>query len=163
MARVARSLDFKSTSDFPRAAAGRTPFHQTADTISILRPSRTSSSPIHQTLPSNKLACVVISGGSAANNLVGALQGSESTTFVLPISDDGGSSSEILRVFGGPSVGDIRSRLIRLIPDAPLGSPLAAIRALLEYRLSDSLTSTQVRAEWHCIVEGRHKLWKVSV
>lgn len=32
------------------------------------------------------------------------------------VSDDGGSSSEILRVLGGPSIGDIRSRLIRLIP-----------------------------------------------
>ncbi|KAH0445398.1 hypothetical protein IEQ34_025516 [Dendrobium chrysotoxum] len=34
----------------------------------------------------------------------------------MPISDDGGSSSEIIRVLGGPSIGDLRSRLVRMIP-----------------------------------------------
>ena len=33
---------------------------------------------------------------------------------VLPVSDDGGSTAEIVRVLGGPAVGDIRSRCLRL-------------------------------------------------
>eukprot|EP00967_Tisochrysis_lutea_P097139 scaffold142586_cov21-Tisochrysis_lutea.AAC.1 len=32
----------------------------------------------------------------------------------MPVSDDGGSTAEIVRVLGGPAVGDIRSRCIRL-------------------------------------------------
>lgn len=35
-------------------------------------------------------------------------------THVLPVSDDGGSTAEIVRVLGGPAVGDIRSRCLRL-------------------------------------------------
>ena len=33
---------------------------------------------------------------------------------MLPVSDDGGSTAEIVRVLGGPAVGDIRSRCLRL-------------------------------------------------
>lgn len=86
------------------------------------------------------------------------------------ISDDGGSSSEIQRILGGPSVGDLRSRLVRLIPDAAPGSPRFAIRRLLEYRLGDdapprSFSHTHapgedVRAEWRRILEGTHALWR---
>jgi len=65
-------------------------------------------------------------------------------------------------VIGGPALGDIRSRLIRLIPDAPEGSPLRAIKHLLEYRLSGDKPSNEVKAEWLSIVEGKHRLWKVS-
>lgn len=36
---------------------------------------------------------------------------------VLPVSDDGGSTAEIVRVIGGPAVGDIRSRCLRLAED----------------------------------------------
>ena len=120
---------------------------------------------------------VVVSGGSGANAIVGAFS-SARQTHALPLSDDGGSSSEIQRVIGtsylstaipqlirpsgGPSIGDIRSRLTRLIdPSAPPSSPLFAIRRLLEYRLSATRTSEQVKSEWHSIVEGRHLLWKV--
>jgi hypothetical protein len=50
---------------------------------------------------------VVFSGGSAANNLVeifNQLREANDTTlsYVIPISDNGGSSSELIRVFGGP-------------------------------------------------------------
>ena len=37
---------------------------------------------------------------------------------VLPVSDDGGSTAEIVRVLGGPAVGDIRSRCLRLAEDS---------------------------------------------
>ncbi|KAL8290296.1 hypothetical protein RQP46_003235 [Phenoliferia psychrophenolica] len=104
---------------------------------------------------------VVISGGTGCNALLGAFQPPRcsSTSFILPISDDGGSSSEVQRVLGGPSIGDIRSRLVRLIPDAPDGSPLAAIRALLEYRLGTG-SSAALKGEWLMIVEGKHRLWR---
>jgi hypothetical protein len=97
---------------------------------------------------------------------------------VLPISDDGGSSSEIIRVLGGPSIGvcscsggmvyptyvsvtrgDIRSRLIRLIPTVEKGSPLDAIRTLLAHRLSSNASEKDAREEWRDIVEGRSHLW----
>lgn len=50
---------------------------------------------------------VVFSGGSAANNLVEVFEhvrhvNNFSLSYVMPISDNGGSSSEIIRVFGGP-------------------------------------------------------------
>ena len=45
---------------------------------------------------------VVISGGSGGNSICNAFH---SACFVLPVSDDGGSSSEIIRVLGGPSIG----------------------------------------------------------
>ena len=48
---------------------------------------------------------VIISGGTGANSIVSAF--GLSPAFVLPVSDDGGSSAEILRCFGGPSIGDI--------------------------------------------------------
>lgn len=37
------------------------------------------------------------------------------------IEDDGGSTMEIVRVLGGPAIGDIRSRLIRLADHSCLG------------------------------------------
>ena len=55
--------------------------------------------------------------------------------------------------------GDIRSRLVRLIPQAESGSPLDAIRNLLAYRLSGNCTEREARDEWRDIVEGRSQLW----
>ena len=40
------------------------------------------------------------------------------TAHILPVSDDGGSTAEIVRVLGGPAVGDIRSRCLRLADDS---------------------------------------------
>ena len=62
-----------------------------------------------------KRKVVVFSGGSAANSLVDVFnevieKNNCALTYVIPISDNGGSSSEILRVFGGPGIGDVRSR-----------------------------------------------------
>lgn len=55
--------------------------------------------------------------------------------------------------------GDIRSRLVRLIPSAPAGSSLDAIRNLLEHRISAKLTDVEARVQWREIVEGRHSIW----
>jgi hypothetical protein len=52
------------------------------------------------------------------NNDAGQLrQLSTRVVHVLPVSDDGGSTAEIVRVLGGPAVGDIRSRCLRLADD----------------------------------------------
>lgn len=57
----------------------------------------------------------VFSGGSAANNVVDVFNqvidnNACSLTYIIPISDNGGSSSELIRVFGGPGIGDVRSK-----------------------------------------------------
>lgn len=64
--------------------------------------------------PSTNGGIVVFSGGSAANNLVDVFEHVRKSSvallsYIIPISDNGGSSSELIRVFGGPGIGDIRS------------------------------------------------------
>ncbi|OCH88344.1 UPF0052-domain-containing protein [Obba rivulosa] len=100
---------------------------------------------------------LVISGGTGGNAVCPAFG---NACYVLPVSDDGGSSSEIIRVLGGPSIGDLRSRLVRLIPPAPPGSSLDCIRNLLAYRLPASHSEREAREEWRDIVEGRSHLWQ---
>jgi hypothetical protein len=56
-------------------------------------------------------------------------------------------------------IGDIRSRLVRLIPNAPPASPLHAIRTLLAYRLPTHYSEREARDEWRDIIEGRSALW----
>jgi hypothetical protein len=56
-------------------------------------------------------------------------------------------------------IGDIRSRLVRLIPSAPSASPLDAIRVLLSHRLPAHCSEREAREEWRDIVEGRSALW----
>ena len=63
---------------------------------------------------------VVFSGGSAANSLVdvfSAVQKSKqcSLSYIIPISDNGGSSSELIRIFGGPGIGDVRSKYASIV------------------------------------------------
>ncbi|KAI8877016.1 UPF0052-domain-containing protein [Backusella circina FSU 941] len=102
---------------------------------------------------------VVFSGGSACNSLVNAFQTITSkVSYILAISDNGGSTSELLRVLGGPSIGDLRSRLIHLI-NTEDSEERIAIKELLNYRLSEGLDENIVRDEWTEIVEGRHGLW----
>lgn len=66
------------------------------------RPSRSRS-------PGPRSQIVVFSGGSAANNLVDVFErvreaNDTCLSYVIPISDNGGSTSEIIRVFGGPGM-----------------------------------------------------------
>lgn len=54
-------------------------------------------------------------------------------------------------------VGDVRSRLVRLIPNHDDDEEMSALKQLFEYRLdSDPL---KARAEWLDIVESRSLLW----
>jgi hypothetical protein len=125
--------------------------------------------------PVTSASYIVLSGGTGGNAICSAFG---DACFVLPVSDDGGSSSEIIRVLGGPSVGsnifrcsviqafsyhcpgDIRSRLVRLIPHGPPNSPLHAIRNLLAHRLPSNCSAKEAREDWRDIVEGRSALWK---
>lgn len=57
----------------------------------------------HTKLEQPSYSYLVISGGSGGNAICSAFA---DACYVLPVSDDGGSSSEIIRVLGGPSIGD---------------------------------------------------------
>ncbi|KAI1909739.1 hypothetical protein LOZ61_004801 [Ophidiomyces ophidiicola] len=104
----------------------------------------------------------VFSGGSAANNLVDVFNAVRQSkqcplSYIIPISDNGGSSSELIRVLGGPGIGDVRSRLVRLIPDSHADEELAGIKVFFNHRLP-SVPET-AHAEWIAVVEGTSSLW----
>ncbi|KAI9928199.1 hypothetical protein MW887_002232 [Aspergillus wentii] len=112
------------------------------------------------TSPAPNRGIVVFSGGSAANNLVDVFSAVRESkhcplSYIIPISDNGGSSSELIRIFGGPGIGDVR---IRLIPDSPPNSERAAVKALFNHRLpADASAAHQA---WHAIVDGTSDAWK---
>ena len=113
---------------------------------------------------SSNRGIVVFSGGSAANSLVEVFNTIRETlecplSYIIPISDNGGSSSELIRVFGGPGIGDVRSRLVRLIPTQPSSPERSAIRDMFEHRLS-STCAAEAEIEWQSIVSGTSGLWK---
>lgn len=63
-------------------------------------------------------------------------------------------------MLGGPSVGDLRSRLIRLmdtLDENTASIEMKAIKDLLSYRLPADKNLQKVRDEWALIVEGRHR------
>lgn len=89
-------------------------------------------------------------------------------SYVLPVSDDGGSTAEIARVLGGPAVGDIRSRCLRLA-DADAAPEARAVARLLAHRLPSSAPNSPTsasaakrlaREDWRRVVEGTHPLWR---
>jgi cathepsin L len=102
-----------------------------------------------------------ISGGSAFNSIVKDIHRfSEQIFHIIGISDNGGSTREVLRVLGGPAIGDIRSRLVRLAATA--GCPSEenrAVRKLLEYRLPRT-SNEDARQNFMGIVQGESELWK---
>lgn len=58
---------------------------------------------------------IVFSGGTAFNSYVEMFQTIfPDSCYILPVSDDGGSTAEIVRFLGGPAIGDLRSRIVRL-------------------------------------------------
>lgn len=102
-------------------------------------------------------ALVVFSGGTAFNSVASHVKGlTTKISHVLPVSDDGGSTAEIVRVLGGPAVGDIRSRCLRLADDGD--DEARAVKALLAHRLCSS-DAESAKKEWYDIVEGEHPLW----
>ena len=94
---------------------------------------------------------------------------------VLPVTDDGGSTAEIVRILGGPAVGDIRSRLLRLAPGTTREA--RAVRRLLGHRLVSTSSlkndrkaddsdvdevnvSRMAREEWLDILDGGHESYQ---
>ncbi|VFQ60340.1 unnamed protein product [Cuscuta campestris] len=112
----------------------------------------------HSSVPSShQPSLVIFSGGTAFNCVAEELKNfTTRVAHVLPVSDDGGSTSEIVRVLGGPAVGDIRSRCLRLSDQST--SEALAVRTLLGHRLP--LDAPKAKLEWYDIVEGNHELWK---
>ncbi|KAK9762283.1 hypothetical protein K7432_012138 [Basidiobolus ranarum] len=136
---------------------------------SIKTRSNRSSSPTPCCHKPSTRSIFVFSGGSACNSLCQALQSlTINISYVLGVSDNGGSTSEILRVTGGPSIGDLRSRLTRLINtedgDTEAIAERKVIKELLSYRLPADGEEAYIRLEWTQIVEGTHRLWnEISV
>lgn len=88
---------------------------------------------------------MVFSGGTAFNGVAEELKKlTTRVAHVLPVSDDGGSTAEIVRVLGGPAVGDIRSRCLRLSDQST--SEALAVRTLLGHRLP--LDAQKAKLEW---------------
>lgn len=101
---------------------------------------------------------VVFSGGTAFNSVASDVKKlTTRVSYVLPVSDDGGSTAEIVRVLGGPAVGDIRSRCLRLADDTD--DEARAVKKLLAHRLC-SKDASAAKKEWYSIVEGEHELWQ---
>ncbi|KAL0722318.1 hypothetical protein Bca4012_036917 [Brassica carinata] len=155
--------------------------HYKAPSPSSLRYSVFRSKPNHYTSHSLMSASVspechstveppsllVFSGGTGFNGVVEELKKlTTRVAHVLPVSDDGGSTAEIVRVLGssvyvsavatgGPAVGDIRSRCLRLSDEST--SEALAVRRLLGHRLP--IDAHNAKKDWYDIVEGNHSLW----
>ena len=103
-------------------------------------------------------ALVAFTGGTAFNGIIDELlELTSRVTHVIPVSDDGGSTAEIVRVLGGPAVGDLRSRCLRLSDEST--DEARAVKALLAHRLH-ATDSSQAKSEWYRIQEGDHELWE---
>ncbi|KAI8814174.1 hypothetical protein BJ742DRAFT_671741 [Cladochytrium replicatum] len=112
----------------------------------------------HHLRVSAQKSVLVFSGGTAFNSFVQMLQQiTENVAYVLPVSDDGGSTSEIVKIVGGPGVGDIRSRLVRLAETKT--SEAKAVHDLLTYRLAGDCSHAVAKNEWMDVLDGVHVLW----
>ncbi|GER41555.1 maternal effect embryo arrest 18, partial [Striga asiatica] len=147
----------------------RQQFFPVTRNLSLMAPARKNTHHYHSattSCTSNQPSLLVFSGGTAFNGVVEEIKKlTTRVAHVLPVSDDGGSTAEIVRVLGGPAVGDIRSRCLRL-SDQSSGEALA-VRTLLGHRLP--LEPHKAKLEWYLakinnsnrydIVEGSHSLW----
>ncbi len=94
---------------------------------------------------------VVFGGGEGVSALSRELKKTPAhIDYIVPISDNGGSSAEIMKWFGGPSIGDLRKRLTDISGDDSAEG--LSINRVLRHRISDE-------QEWHEMVLGRHVLW----
>ncbi|MEW5302902.1 MAG: hypothetical protein WDW36_005641 [Sanguina aurantia] len=149
-------LDVTGSSSSSSSSGSPSPPPSPALMLTLL-PTRTTSLPVTPSPRAVPLSLVVFSGGTAFNSVAGALrQLTSHVTHVLPVSDDGGSTAEIVRVIGGPAVGDIRSRCLRLADDSD--AEARAVKTLLAHRLAE-FDATAAKQEWYNIVEGEHRLW----
>ncbi|KAJ3076282.1 hypothetical protein HDU98_004581 [Podochytrium sp. JEL0797] len=108
---------------------------------------------------------LIFSGGSAVSSFVPMLQKiTDNVCYVMPVSDDGGSTFEIVKVMGGPGIGDIRSRILGLADTSTVEG--LAVYKLLTYRLPMPTSAPSLyaacpaKSEWMNILEGNHVLWE---
>jgi len=100
---------------------------------------------------------VAFTGGSGFDSLARPLMElCPHTAFVLPVSDDGGSTRHIVNVLGGPGSGDIRKRCLVLSDDS--NEEARRVRDLLAARLPTS-SDVEAKAEWSEILEGTSPMW----
>lgn len=85
-----------------RLTSAPTPALRSSDDVA--GPGASQVGPGLDAVPGKGPSCIVVSGGTGCNSICAAFG---DACYVLPVSDDGGSSSEIIRVLGGPSIGTI--------------------------------------------------------
>lgn len=96
---------------------------------------------------------VFFSGGTALKKLSGALKHyTHNSVHVITPFDSGGSSAELRRVFGMPSVGDLRNRLLALADDTVRGNP--DVYELFSYRLPKDQPRAQLLRRLDAMVAG---------
>ncbi|CAN1150042.1 Uncharacterized protein YNL011C [Linum perenne] len=157
IAKTASLLLLQSPNNIPSSSTSSKP--RPPRSVSMATVSQTTqcanSSSVSSPRP-NQPSLLVFSGGTAFNGVVEELKKlTTRVAHVLPVSDDGGSTAEIVRVLGGPAVGDIRSRCLRLSDQSTVEA--LAVRRLLGHRLP--LDAQEAKSEWYSIVEGDHGLW----
>jgi len=104
--------------------------------------------------PELGLKMLFFSGGSALNYFVPEIKKyTYNTIHIIPISDNGGSSAEILKKLGGSAIGDIRSRLIRLAVNI---SP--EVEELMMHRFDEN-NKKQAQKDFTEIISGTHRLF----
>ncbi|KHN41363.1 Hypothetical protein glysoja_047542 [Glycine soja] len=90
-------------------------------------------------------ALLVFSSGTAFNGVVEELKNfTTRVAHVLPVSDDEGSTGEIVSVLGGPAVRDICSKCLRLFDQSTIEA--FTVRNLAGHRLP--LDPLQAKSEW---------------
>ena len=96
---------------------------------------------------------VFFSGGSALKKLSRQLKlyTHNSVHLITPF-DSGGSSAELRRAFGMPSVGDLRNRLLALADETVRGNP--DVYRLFSYRLPRDDSDGGLRSRLDCMVSG---------
>ncbi|CAN1853849.1 Uncharacterized protein YNL011C [Linum perenne] len=157
IAKTASFLLLQSPNNIPSSSTSSKP--RPPRSVSMATVSQTTqcanSSSVSSPRP-NQPSLLVFSGGTAFNGVVEELKKlTTRVAHVLPVSDDGGSTAEIVRVLGGPAVGDIRSRCLRLSDQSTVEA--LAVHRLLGHRLP--LDAQEAKSEWYSIVEGDHGLW----
>lgn len=101
---------------------------------------------------------VIFSGGEGVSDLSKKLKyTNHHVSYIVPISDNGGSSWEIIKHFGGPAIGDIRKRLTDISGDeSPEGQ---AVHQLLTFR-TDKNDQNLAEKQWADILWERSDLWQ---
>ena len=97
------------------------------------------------------------SGGTALRDLSRTLKHyTHNSVHVITPFDSGGSSARLRAVFGMPSVGDLRSRLLALADDSLHGSP--EVQRLLAHRLPFAADEDSVRHQLGTMIAAHHPL-----